>query len=202
VGIDVDLAANLANELDVKLEWVDTSWANLLADLANHRFDIGMSGISVTPARAAVGIFSTPYFTTGKTILARCAVQQRFATLDQLNRPGATVIVNPGGTNEQFVHAHLPHAKVVINPDNRSIFDALAAGAADVMITDAVEAQIEAAAHPQLCLPTHTQFEQVEKAYLLPRDPAWQASVDAWLERMRTSGRIDAAIRNHLGTPP
>jgi cyclohexadienyl dehydratase len=201
-GLDVELATLLANDLGAKLEWVDTSWTKLLADLADDRFDIAMSGISITPARAAVGRFSTPYFATGKTILARCALQRRLATLDQLNRPDVTVIVNPGGTNEQFVHTHLPNADVIVHPDNRSIFGALAGGAADVMITDAVEAQLEAAAHPQLCLPTPTLFEHVDKAYLMPTDPAWQRWVDAWLDTIRADGRLDAVTRRYLPAVP
>jgi cyclohexadienyl dehydratase len=201
-GIDVDLAAMLANELGVTLVWVDTSWTHLLGDLTNQRFDIAMGGISVTAERAAAGRFSTPYLTTGKTILARCAVQQRFVTLAQLNQSNATVIVNPGGTNEQFVRAHLPHAHVIVNPDNETIFDALAAGAADAMITDAIEARLEAAAHHELCLPTGTLFAQVEKAYLMPADDAWQSWVDAWLERIRADGRLDAITRRYLPAPP
>jgi cyclohexadienyl dehydratase len=197
-GIDIDLATILAAELGVKLQWVDTSWASLVADLANHRYDIAMSGISITPARVAVGRFSEPYFATGKTILASCALQGRLVTLDQIDRPDVTVIVNPGGTNEQFVHTQLPRAHIIVNPDNRSIFDALADGAADLMITDAVEAQLEAAAHPQLCVPTRTLFEQVDKAYLMPADPAWQAWIDAWLARVRASGRLDAITRRYL----
>jgi len=201
-GIDVDLAVMLADELGVKLVWVETTWATLLTDLTGHRYDIAMSGISITTARAAAGSFSTSYFTTGKTILARCALKQRFTTLDELNQAHATVIVNPGGTNEQFVHAELPHVHVVVNPDNRSIFDALAAGAADVMITDAVEAQFEALAHPQLCLPTPTLFETVHKAYLMPRDPVWQTWINGWLERVRATGRFDAIARRYLPAAP
>lgn len=197
-GIDVDVAQALAAELGVKLEWIDTTWPTLLGDLANQRYDIAMSGISMTPERAAAGCLSAPYFTTGKTILARCELKQRYTTLDQLNQPAATVIVNPGGTNEQFVRTHLPRAHVIVNPDNRSIFAALAAGAADVMITDAVEAQLEAAAHPQLCLPTDTIFERVDKVYLMPPDQAWRKWIDAWLERLHASGRFDAIASGHL----
>ena len=201
-GIDVDLAMVLAGELGVKVEWVDTSWATLLSDLAARRYDIAMGGVSITAERAAAGRFSTPYFTTGKTILARCAVAGRLLTLDSLNRPDVTVIVNPGGTNEQFVRAHLPHAHILVNSDNRSIFDALAGGAADAMVTDAVEAQLEAAAHRQLCAPTAAVFEQVDKAYLMPPDSAWQAWIDAWLERMRASGQLAAILQRYVPPAP
>jgi len=50
-GIDIDLAKNLANSLGVEIEWVQTSWPDLMADLHRGRFDIGMSGISVNARR-------------------------------------------------------------------------------------------------------------------------------------------------------
>jgi ABC-type amino acid transport substrate-binding protein len=55
-----------------------------------------------------------------------------------------------------------------------------------------------AAAHPQLCLPTQAQFEQVDKAYLMPADPAWQAWIDAWLDRIRATGKLDAVTQSYL----
>jgi cyclohexadienyl dehydratase len=201
MGIDADAARALADELDVQIEWVVTSWATLVDDLAAQRYDIAMSGISITPARAAVGCFSTPYFTTGKTVLARCSTKQRYTTVAQIDRADVSVIVNPGGTNEQFVRTQLPHARVIVHPDNRTIFDALAGGAADVMITDAVEAHLEAAAHPELCVPTSVLFERVEKAYLMPRDPAWRAWIDAWLARMNASGEFAEMTRRYLPAP-
>jgi cyclohexadienyl dehydratase len=199
-GIDADVAQALANELGVEIEWVPTSWAALVDDLVAHRYDIAMSGVSITPARAAVGCFSAPYFTTGKTVLARCSTQRNYTTLAQIDRPDVAVIVNPGGTNEQFVRTQLSHAQVIVHPDNHTIFAALAGGAADVMITDAVEAQLEAAANPELCVPTTAVFERVEKGYLIPPDPAWKAWLDAWLERLHASGEFAAITRKYL--PP
>ena len=35
------------------------------------------------------------------------------------------VIVNPGGTNEQYVRSNVHHARIVVYPDNRAIFDEL-----------------------------------------------------------------------------
>jgi len=52
--------------------------------------------------------------------------------------------VNPGGTNEAFAKAHFPHAKLEALPDNRTIFDDLAEGHGDVMVTDGAEVDYQA----------------------------------------------------------
>lgn len=201
-GIDVDLAQRLANALGVPPQWVDTTWSTLIADLQANRYDIAMSGVSVTAERASAGCFTAPYLETGKTALTRCASHRTFDTLAQLDHPSVTIIVNPGGTNERFVRNHLPSAHIVMHADNRTIFSALAAGAADVMITDAVEARLEARSNPALCVADPPiLFEHVAKAYLVPKDPRWQAWVDAWLARTRSSGELDTVEQRYLDAP-
>ncbi|MGL1530597.1 transporter substrate-binding domain-containing protein, partial [Vibrio parahaemolyticus] len=87
-----------------------------------------------------------------KTILSRCADARKFrAGIEPVDRPEVRVIVNPGGTNEQFVREHLGRARIIVFPDNRGVFEELAAGRADVMITDDVEAMLQSRRHPGLC---------------------------------------------------
>lgn len=202
-GIDVTLARSLAGALAVRVEWVETTWPTLASDLEDGRFDIAMSGISVTPARRRIGYFSAPYFHTGKSVLARCQHADRFRSLADIDRPDVTVIVNPGGTNAAFVDREIHHARVVRHPDNRSIFDALEGGAADVMITDAVEADIESRRHPGLCHPLGTPYlEPIDKAWWMPRDAAFRTWVDAWLARIASDGTLAAALDAELTRLP
>ncbi len=198
-GLDVDEARAMAAALGVKLELVQTSWAKLLPDLLAGRFDIGAGGVSVTLKRQTLAFFSSPILRDGKTPIAACAVADRFQSLSQIDRPGVRVIVNPGGTNEAFDRARLHAAEIVVFPDNTRIFDELLAGRADLMITDATEARLQHALHPGLCAihPDHP-FDFSEKAFLLPRDVAWQQWVNQFLHIQRASGELDALIAKWL----
>lgn len=188
-GLDVDMAKALAEELGVRLVIVRTSWPTLMDDLKAGKYDIGMGGISVTEERKADALFSIPLLTDGKAPIARCEDASRFATLEGIDRDGVTVIVNPGGTNEKFAHANITRATLVLHKDNATIFEEIAAGRADVMITDAIETRIVAREHPELCAVNPDKpFTQSDKAYLLPKDEAWKARVDAWLAKMEESG--------------
>jgi cyclohexadienyl dehydratase len=190
-GIDIELGDRLAKDLGVRLVWVATSWPTLAQDLEADRFDLAMSGITVTTERRAHGCFTDEYVTTGKTVLAPCDRAERFDSLEAIDRSGVRVIVNPGGTNARFVDEHLRHATIVRHPDNVSIFAALADGAADVMITDAVEATRIAAKDPRLCAPIpQTYFEHVPKALFLPSDEEWQRWLDRWLAARRADGTL------------
>jgi len=194
-GLDVEMGRALADELGVRLVIVRTSWPTLMEDLKAGKYDIGMGGISVTDERKAEALFSTPLLTDGKAPVARCEDAARFRTLDDIDREGVTVIVNPGGTNEKFARANIRKATLVLHKDNASIFEEIAAGRADVMITDAIETHIVARDHPALCATNpDAPFTQSEKAYLLPKDEAWKRRIDEWLGEMEARGEKEAVF--------
>lgn len=200
VGIDIDLARDLAASLDAEPRFVATSWPTLMDDLEAGRFDIAMSGVSRTLARQRVGYFTRAYHVGGKTPIARCGDRSRFGTLENIDRAGVRVIVNPGGSNERFVDEHLKHAHKLLHDDNRSIFMAIAEGAADVMITDRIEVTLQSELHHGvLCATMAENLTYQEKAYLLPRDDAWRSYVDAWLNQKRIEGELDEVFALHLG---
>lgn len=193
-GFDVDMARALGEALGVKVEFVPTSWPTLQRDLQANAFDIAMGGVSVTLDRQKIGFFSTPTLKDGKTPIARCADEAKYQTLGEVDRPGVRVIVNPGGTNERFDRAHLRQAEIVVHPDNTTIFDSLARGEADVMITDASETRLQQKLHPGALCAIHPEapFDFSEKAYWMAPDPALKAFVDQWLHIMREVGSFDA----------
>ncbi|WP_030415131.1 transporter substrate-binding domain-containing protein [Streptomyces sp. NRRL S-1448] len=182
-GVDIDMARDLAHSLDAEPRYVPSTWAGLVGDLAAGRCDIAMGGVSITLARARSVAFSEPTRTDGKTPIVRCADKDKYGTLEQIDRPGTAVIVNPGGTNEEFARAHIKHATLKVHPDNTTIFNEIIAGRADVMMTDASETRYQAKLHPELCsVHPDKPFTFSEKAYALPRgDHDFTAYVNQWV---------------------
>lgn len=189
-GFDVEMAQSLGEALGVKVEFVRTSWPKLASDFAADQFDVAMGGISITLDRQKKGLFSTPIMREGKTPIARCADKERFGTLAEIDQPGVRVIVNPGGTNERFARARIKQAEIKLYPDNTKIFDEIAEGRADLMMTDSSETRYQQKRHPGVLCAVHpeTPFDFAEKAYWLQRDIALKAFVDQWLHIMRENG--------------
>jgi cyclohexadienyl dehydratase len=193
-GFDIDQAQSLAAALGVKVEMVPTAWPNLMKDFEAGAFDIAMGGVSVTFDRQKKGLFSIPYMHEGKTPIARCDDKDKFATLAAIDKPGVKVITNPGGTNEKFDRANFKTAEIVVFPDNTKIFEELAAGKADVMITDASETRYQQKLHPGVLCSLHPDqpFDFAEKAYWVQRDGALKAFVDQWMHQSMESGAYQA----------
>jgi len=191
-GLDIVLATQLAEFLDARLVWVSTSWPTLMEDFRSGAFDIGMSGISIISSRAREGFFTTAYHEGGKTPITHCNLKTRFTSLDAIDRAGVRVIVNPGGTNERYVNSALKAATIVRHPDNETIFEALRAGKADLMITDAIEVMVMAKRYDDLCpsMPGSLLTQQ-NKGWLLAKDPALLARVEQFLGPLIESGELD-----------
>jgi cyclohexadienyl dehydratase len=187
-GADIELAKWLAARLGASPVFVRTSWPALLDDLRAQNFDLAIGGISITAQRAAVAAFSAPYAASGKTSIARCSAATRYRSLAAIDRSGVRVIVNPGGTNEQYVRAQLHRASIRVFADNRTIFDEIRAGRADVMITDDVEVALQTHRHPDLCATLRTPLTHADKAILLPRDPSFVDAVNRELSAAIAAG--------------
>ena len=199
-GMDIDLVRDFARASDVELQLVPTSWPTLMADLG-RKCELAVGGISITADRAAKALFSAPYLRDGKAAVVRCADAAKYRSLPDIDRGGVRVVVNPGGTNEQFDRAHLRHATIVEYADNNRIFDQVIDGKADVMITDGSEIRWQVTQHPQLCgVSTDQPFTAAQKAYLMPAGAtALQQRINKWLSAIQRNGSYATVSRKWLG---
>lgn len=197
--IDVDMARNLGESLGAQVEFVQTSWANVVTDLQGC--DLAVGGISFTTDRAQKVAFSEPTSPDGKTPIVRCGEQEKYATVADINEPSVKVITPVGGTNEKFADKNFPDAQVTKFKDNNTIFDQIIQGKADVMVTDASETKWVAHEKPELCaVHPDKPFDHFDKGYLLPQgDTVWEEYVDNWLDIATQDGTKTAAEKKWYG---
>ena len=181
VGTDIESVAAFAESLHLKPHFMHTTWPTLLNDFSRNEFDIAVGGISITPERSAVAKFTAAYHHGGKTPIVRCGTEKAFNTLEQIDLPNVRVIVNPGGTNEQFVKQRLHRARVTVFPDNTKIFQEIVAGRADVMVTDDAEVDLQVSRNPALCRATAATFTISDKAWMLIEEPDLLNLANAWI---------------------
>ena len=201
-GADIAMATDLAATMGVKLVLVTTVWAKLLDDQLAGKFDIAMGGVTITAPRAEKLYFSNPTFVDGKRPIARCTDKDKFKSVDAINQPDVRVIVNPGAQNEKFARENFGKAQLTVHTDNSTVFAEIAAGRADVMVTDGIEVDHTSHSLPVLCPAAVPQpFTRLEKAYMLQRDDELKQVVDTWLDTAQKSGRWQKALDAAMAHP-
>ena len=98
IGFDVDLAKEMAKAMGVKLKLVPTAWDGIIAGLITSKYDIIMSGMTVTQERNLKVNFANPYISVGQTILAdKKHAGKKWKDLD---KEGITIVTKLGVTGE------------------------------------------------------------------------------------------------------
>lgn len=200
VGFDAELAEDLAASLGVKIEWVKTSWPTLMEDTLAGKFDVAICGITVTDARKEQALMSDGYLANGKTVLCRAEDANKYTSLEAINKPEVRVMENPGGLNEKFARENLPNATLIIHDVNQEIPGLVAAGEADVMITEIMEAGYYVGQDARLAAPLiYEPFTNGQLGALMPKgSDELLAYVNDFLAKEKKSGRIDELAEEYI----
>ena len=200
VGFDAELAEDLAASLGVEIEYVKTSWPTLMEDTLAGKFDLAICGITVTDARKEQALMSVGYLCNGKTVLCRTEDAGKYTGIDAINRPEVRVMENPGGLNEQFARKNLPDATLIIHDVNQEIPGLIAAGEADVMITETMEAGYYVGQDDRLAAPLIFEpFTLGQLGVLMPKgSDDLLGYVNQFLAEEQSSGRIDELAEKYI----
>jgi polar amino acid transport system substrate-binding protein len=108
IGFDIDVAREMARALGVKFVPVNTAWPSIIPALNLGRFDIIISGMSVTEERKKRIDFADPYMTVGQTVLVNIKHKGVITSYKDLNDPKYVVTSKPATTGEQAVKKFMP----------------------------------------------------------------------------------------------
>lgn len=126
VGFDVDIAKELAKAMGVKLTIVNTDYDGIIPALLTDKFDIILSGMTITQSRNLQINFADPYIVVGQAIILNKRLEGKVTSYKDLNDPKYTVASRIGTTGEMATKRLIPKAKY-------KSFDKEADGAMDVV---------------------------------------------------------------------
>jgi cyclohexadienyl dehydratase len=199
LGIDIAMAKDLAKHLGVNLKFIATTWPTLMTDLMEGKFDVGMSGITITSAREKQALFSIPVYSSGKVAITRDENVSLYTSIESINRKEVKVIFNPGGTNESFARENFPKATLILNDDNITIFQKLIDKQADVMVTDAIETRIQEQIHKELeAVNLNNPFNSFDFGYLIQKDSVFKSVIDEWLLVKKQDSILEKLLQQEI----
>jgi polar amino acid transport system substrate-binding protein len=108
VGFDIDVAKEMAKAMGVKFVPVNTAWDGIIPSLITNKFDIIMSGMTVTQERNLKINFADPYIIVGQSILLNKKHKGKINSYKDLNNSKYIVTSKLGTTGEQAVKRMIP----------------------------------------------------------------------------------------------
>lgn len=106
IGIDMELAQAIADELGVELEIQDMTFSSLLTSLSANKVDVAIAGISPTDERKKTYDFSDSYLFADQSIIINKADADTYKTLDDFK--GKTLAAEKSTTQEAICQEMLP----------------------------------------------------------------------------------------------
>ena len=111
IGFDVDMAKRMAKKLGVELELVSTAWDGIIPSLITAKFDVIMSGMTITEERAKAVDFADPYIVIGQTALIRKDLAGVVKSWKDLNNAKYKIASKLGTTGEIAAKKMIPEAQ-------------------------------------------------------------------------------------------
>lgn len=194
IGFDVDIAREMARALGVAFIPVNTNWTSIIPALNVGRFDIIISGMSVTPERQQRVDFADPYLTVGQTVLLAGKHAAEVQSYEDLDDPGFTVASKPGTTGEAAVQTHLPNATYRPFDSEDAGAAAVRDGEADAFVYDLPYNAVFMALHQDSGLVFLDQpFTTEPVAWAIRKDdPDFLRWLNEFLAEIKADGRFDA----------
>jgi len=197
-GFSVDLSRQLASDMGVEVEFVETSWSRIIPDLLARRFDVIVTGLWVTPVRALMVNFTDATAIEGLHLIANRKLAGTFKTREEFNRPEVRIAVYAGTVQEQVVRNLLPHATVVKVEGDDSEVDVAVDGKAHAALvaTFAPKAQVAQAAD-RIFLPFGEPLQSTSTAMAVRKgDADFLNYLNSWLVFQKSSGWIEARTKH------
>jgi len=193
-GIVGLLGKLLAQDLGVRAEFVDLTWADHIPALLEDRVDICLKHTN-TPQRAL-----SVEFSTGKVLRyeGKVVVRRDRGVRDEvdLNRPDRVIVCGAGSSQEDQIREHFPQAQLRAYPKTEEALLAVVAGEADACLADAAVPDF-LHLHPECTVLTDENGQPVitsvdySHPMIKPGDQRFLNWINNWMDFHKAQGTIE-----------
>ncbi|WP_028079676.1 transporter substrate-binding domain-containing protein [Solimonas soli] len=193
IGFDVDLARLMARYMGVKLTLVNTQWDGIIPALLTDKFDLLMSGMTVTPERNLQVNFADPYVVIGQTVLIRKGLIGTITKYDQLDDPKYTIATKLGTTGDIAGRKYFAKAKIKAFETEAEATLEVRNGRADAFVYDLPYNAVFAARYPGEVGILRETFTQEPIGWAIRKgDPDFLNWLNNFLRVIKADGSYDA----------
>jgi polar amino acid transport system substrate-binding protein len=194
-GVSVDLATELARQLDVELECVVHESAGASVDTVHQeRADVGF--FAIDPKRGeGIGFTAAYVLIEGSYMVPQ---NSPIRSNEEVDRPGVRIVVGKGSAYDLFLMREIKQAELVAAPSSPTVVDHFVTHMYEVAagVKQQLEADLLRYSGYRL-LPG--RFMVIQQAMGLPKgrgEPA-RAALARFVEEMKASGFVAEALKRH-----
>jgi len=194
VGFEIDVASRLAQEMGVKVEFVETKWSGIIPALLTDKFDVIIGGMSSTTERSVTVNFSDPYDYSGMSITANKKLAPGWAKLEDFNKPSVILTVRTGATPVAAAKKFMPKAQLRQFDDEAQAYQEVVNGRATACVSSQPGPETWVNKHPdELYLPLGGKTFTKEPICIAVRkgDPDALAFFNSWITRLQWEGWLE-----------
>jgi len=193
-GYEYCMAAELANMAGLKkLSIKNVSFDQLVAGHTQN-FDLALAEISITPERAKVVDFSTPYFDSNIGVLTK-----KGAGITADNITSKRCAAYSGTTSVDFLKNKLKCKSQKVYPDSQTLYQAVLSGQTDVALLDTAIVLAEAKQTGNK-LEVAGQYKTGEKyGAIYPKGSANEKALDKGISTLVKDGTLKTLSKDYLG---
>ena len=198
IGIDVEIAQAVAKELGLELEINDMGFTAALEAAQNGKSDIVMAGVSVTPERQDVMLFSESYATGVQVVIVK---EGSDVTMDNL---GEKMIGTQMGTTGYLYASDTPENggygedHVTAYENGMTAVKALLNGQVDCVIIDSAPAQEYVKANAGLTILEGSWVEEDYAIGMAKNNTELQKAINEALDKLTKNGTIQSIIDKYI----
>jgi polar amino acid transport system substrate-binding protein len=139
-GFAIEMARDVAKTLGVKLEVVESSWANSILDVQSGKADIAFA-LTAVPTRALSIAFSAPTYYNSFVIVSPDAALSGLKWAE-LNDPKYSFAVDLGSSQDLITQQYLPKANILRFKTRDEAIVAVATGKAQGLVSTALNGMV------------------------------------------------------------
>ncbi|MBS0621180.1 MAG: cation:dicarboxylase symporter family transporter [Verrucomicrobia bacterium] len=115
VGYDIAFAYELAYDLGCKLELVPLSYQDIGGELAQGKYDIAMSSVTINEQRLKTAVFSQPYLTPRMVLVVPEAMRKYYVDVEKIRaNPKTRIAVLKGSAYEAIAKEYFPQKEILL----------------------------------------------------------------------------------------
>lgn len=188
VGYDIDMAAEIANDMGAELVIENMDFDGLVTAVSTGKIDAAIAGMSVTEERKESVDFSNPYYTAAQVIIVK-ADSETVATAADLE--GKVVAVQEGTTGDIYVTENCNAKEVARYKKAVNALMDLESGKVDAVVLDEEPAKNYSAQFAGLVILDEALTAEEYAIAVAKGNADLLDAINATIERMTQEGKFD-----------